>query len=563
MDSPHEDRPLKRNDKLGPYSILELLGEGSTARVYRARHTGHDRIDVIKVSKTRDDAQRFLAEAKRVSNLNHPNISLLYTMDILPDGRTYLAFQYLKGESLRKVIQKKGHLPWQEAVRIAKNIADALAYAHERKDEEKKEVIHRDIKPENILITEDGSAVLLDFGIGQTVREATALHIPFSGSIEYASPEQIIGRPYGIHWHTDIYSLGIVLYEMLSGERPLPSRRDSPLKQLLESDSLSDEERNSLCTVILQSSYKPLKSTIPKPLVAICKKCLEFNPDDRFTAEHLKQALKKCLFIKAEHSLKILCTGVIAVFFCISFVAYLYSGVAHPEDHAIDLPRLFTIALLGIVISIINGIVWYKIDETYGWEYLAGSGEHMPIGWSAVALSISVTSSLLLVPLVIPLLFSIPTFAILRHLAACFPCVVGGAVGHLCMYGLYYNRCAGFRRWIGQGDFIRATSDSGGLITSFMQPEVWRLLFQEFTYTFVYFLSIVLPYLYVSRIPLPLFERFRPLQTTYSALFFFLLVSAYIVLFYPRSLNDARFVQFRGLWSAALLQIAFCAAMYL
>ena len=564
MEFENNGSSLKPGDTFDRFIILERIGEGNSAFVYSARDPENDdRLVAIKVAKSTEFSDHFSAEAKRVKKLKHSNISLFHEDGELPDGRKFLVFEYFQGESLRSILRKQHKLPWQEAVRIALNIVEALCHAHSRDNEGKPEIIHRDIKPENILVTPDGSAILIDFGIGQTIPEAIKLNMPFSGSIEYASPEQILGTPYGFHWQTDIYSLGIVLYEMLSGERPFPSRRASPLEEIIKSTVLTDEQRQKECIAILQGSYKPLPSQVPKALQWICKKSVEFDPQARHTPESLLRALKKCVYIKAEDSLIRLCCGFIALWFCISISAFTNTDVVLPKANVIDFSSIMIIFVLGIFVSVINGIVWYKIDETYGWEYLAGSGEHMPIGWSAVALSISVTSSLLIAPLAIPLLFPISTTTILRHLAAGFPCVVGGIVGHLAMYGFNLNVFSGFRRWIGGGDFIRAKTESGGSFKALMQDDLWRLLFQEFTYTFVYFVSIVLPYLYISRIPLPWFERFRPLQTTCSALFFFLLVSAYIVLFYPRSLNDARFVQFRGLWSAALLQIAFCAAMYL
>lgn len=198
------------------YTIEKQLGRGGMARVYLARHTGLDRLVAIKVlSKDLDGdrsfSERFIREARIVANLTHQNIITVHDVGVHNEYH-YIAMEYLPGETLDDKIKKK--LTAQKALSIIKQIASALDFAH------KKGIVHRDVKPDNILFREDGTAVLTDFGIARSAKSETKMTATGAviGTPHYMSPEQAQGLEIG-PW-SDIYSLGIVLYEMLSGEVP-------------------------------------------------------------------------------------------------------------------------------------------------------------------------------------------------------------------------------------------------------------------------------------------------------------------------------------------------------
>lgn len=198
------------------YTIEKQLGRGGMARVYLARHTVLDRLVAIKVlSKDLDGdksfSDRFMREARIVANLNHQNIITVHDVGVYNEFH-YIAMEYLPGETLDDKIKKK--LDITQVLSVAKQIASALDFAH------KKGIVHRDVKPDNILFREDGTAVLTDFGIARSAKSETKMTATGTviGTPHYMSPEQAQGQEIG-PW-SDLYSLGIVLYEMLSGEVP-------------------------------------------------------------------------------------------------------------------------------------------------------------------------------------------------------------------------------------------------------------------------------------------------------------------------------------------------------
>ena len=203
--------------KIGRYRILGELGRGAMGVVYRASDPALDRIVALKTILLSDDVdnrkeyeKRFALEARAAGKLNHPNI--VTTFDFGEEGDlAYLAMELLEGTDLRTRL-KKGALPSAEAVEIAVQVADGLAFAHERG------VVHRDIKPGNIMILARGQVKIMDFGIARMrqadFKTSTGMVL---GTPKYMSPEQIAGEP--VDHRSDIFSLGIVLYEMLTGTR--------------------------------------------------------------------------------------------------------------------------------------------------------------------------------------------------------------------------------------------------------------------------------------------------------------------------------------------------------
>src|SRR2546421_7206564 len=207
----------KKTTKIGRYRIVEELGRGAMGIVYKAEDPNLDRLVALKTIILPEDAEehgeyrkRFFLEAKAAGKLNHPNI--VTTFDCGEhEGMAYLAMELLEGIDLRTRMTKQG-VTALEAIEIARQVADGLAYAHARG------VVHRDIKPGNIMLNGDGQAKIMDFGLA---RMRMADHKTSTGMVlgtpRYMSPEQISGQP--VDQRSDIFSLGIVLYEMLTGTR--------------------------------------------------------------------------------------------------------------------------------------------------------------------------------------------------------------------------------------------------------------------------------------------------------------------------------------------------------
>ncbi len=211
--------------------ILELLGHGGMGTVYKARQPHLNRLVALKIlatDKGQDPAfaERFTREAQMLARLNHPNIVTLYDFGKV-DGLYYLLMEYVDGVSLRQLLQSKKLTP-EEALAIVPKICEALQYAHEHG------VVHRDIKPENVLLNQEGRVKIADFGIAKMVgveagQPAITKEQQVIGTPHYMAPEQV-EHPKQVDHRADIYSLGVVFYEMLTGELPLgkfppPSRK--------------------------------------------------------------------------------------------------------------------------------------------------------------------------------------------------------------------------------------------------------------------------------------------------------------------------------------------------
>jgi serine/threonine-protein kinase len=273
---------LPSGAKLGPYEVLAPLGAGGMGEVYRARDTRLDRTVAIKVlpsdlSSNPDLRQRFEREARAVSSLNHPNICTLHDIGH-QDGVDYLVLEFLEGESLHDRLGR-GPLPLDQALRCAIQIGDALDKAH------RSGVVHRDLKPGNVMLTKTG-AKLLDFGLAKRVEPIMSGDGDFStfatrskaltekgrllGTIPYMSPEQLEGGDADAR--TDIWALGQLLYEMVTGQRAFVA------------DSIA-----SLIGAILKDEPRPireLKSMTPASLERLVKTCLAKDPDERWQCAH-------------------------------------------------------------------------------------------------------------------------------------------------------------------------------------------------------------------------------------------------------------------------------------
>ncbi len=279
--------PLTSGTKLGPYEIQAPLGVGGMGEVYRARDTRLGRDVAIKIlppqfSSDSTRKQRFEHEAKAVSNLNHPHICVLHDVGH-QDGVDYLVMECVEGETLAKRLDK-GPLPLEQVVKYGAQIADALDKAHH------KGIVHRDLKPGNIMLTKSG-AKLLDFGLAKPAASLEDLatqttpkqQVPVTeqgtivGTFQYMSPEQVEGKE--LDGRSDIFSLGAVLYEMLTGQRAFEGK-----SQLSVASAILEKEPAPITTI------QPMT---PPPLDHVVNKCLAKNPDERWqSAGDLASELK-------------------------------------------------------------------------------------------------------------------------------------------------------------------------------------------------------------------------------------------------------------------------------
>lgn len=253
----------------GRYHILEQLGEGGMATVYKAYDTRLETNVAVKVIRTENilpsllgkTLKRFEREAKALAHLSHPNIVKVTDYGEF-EGKPYLVMPFLPGGTLKQQMGKS--IPWQEAVQIIKPIAEALDYAHKQK------MVHRDVKPSNILLTQLGQPTLTDFGIAKVLDLEETLELTGTsaamGSPEYMAPEQATART--VDHRADIYALGVVLYEMVTGYKPFTA--DTPLAVLFKhaSDPLPNPK-----------VYAP---NLPDGVEKILLKAMAKKPDDRY-----------------------------------------------------------------------------------------------------------------------------------------------------------------------------------------------------------------------------------------------------------------------------------------
>jgi eukaryotic-like serine/threonine-protein kinase len=225
----------------GRYRLEARIGAGGMSTVYRALDETLERQVAVKlmnreVASESDQLERFRREARAVAQLSHPHI--VGVIDAGEDeGRPYIVFEYVEGETLKERIRRLGRLPITEAVAYAIEIARALGAAHAR------HIVHRDVKPQNVLIDEEGSAKVTDFGIARTLdEEGLTADGRVLGTTDYVSPEQALGQP--VTGQSDLYSLGIVLYEMLAGEVPFKGESQVSVAMKHVREELPDVQAN-------------------------------------------------------------------------------------------------------------------------------------------------------------------------------------------------------------------------------------------------------------------------------------------------------------------------------
>jgi serine/threonine protein kinase len=259
----------------GRYEIIELVSEGGMAMVYKARCRMLDRIVAVKILKDEYSSdlnfvQKFKTEGLAAAQLSHPNIVNIFDVGQEEDVY-YIVMEFIEGETLKEYIQREAPLPVEQAITIATMICDGLQHAHE------KGIIHRDIKPHNIIITETGIVKVADFGIAKAISKKTITYGGnIVGSVHYIAPEQARGEP--VTRTTDIYSLGCVIYEMLTGRMPFDA--ESPITVALK--HIHDDP----------VPPRSFNSEIPKALEAVILRAMAKNPVQRFaSAQDLRNAL--------------------------------------------------------------------------------------------------------------------------------------------------------------------------------------------------------------------------------------------------------------------------------
>lgn len=247
------------------YKILEKLGEGGMGVVYRAHDTKLDRFVALKflpahLTKNETDLKRFVQEARAAAALNHPNVCTIH--EIHDEGEhPFIVMEYVDGRTLRHFVETQNLMSLQKTIDMAIQMADALKAAH------KKGIVHRDIKSENIMVTDDSRVKVMDFGLarlaGQGKMTKTGMTL---GTVAYMSPEQARGE--AVDHRTDIWSLGVVLYEMLSGQLPFKGDYDTAIVY-----SILNEEPKSLLE---------LREDVPYDMVHVVIKMMNKQPDNRY-----------------------------------------------------------------------------------------------------------------------------------------------------------------------------------------------------------------------------------------------------------------------------------------
>src|ERR1044071_6998067 len=278
--------PLPPNTRLGRYEVRTQIGAGGMGEVYLAEDTKLDRKVAIKLlreefSRDADKLNRFIREAKAASALNHPNILTVYEIGETADTN-YIVTEFIEGRTLREHLRAKDSISLSATLKIGVQVAEALSAAHEAG------IVHRDIKPENIMLRADGYAKVLDFGLAKLTEKKRSDDVSLEGetkafvqtnpgvvmgTVSYMSPEQ--ARAKGTDARTDLWSLGVVLYEMISGRVPF-----------------AGETINHTIVSILEREPKPLEN-VPDELQRIVRKTLSKNVEMRYqTARDLLIDLK-------------------------------------------------------------------------------------------------------------------------------------------------------------------------------------------------------------------------------------------------------------------------------
>lgn len=271
------------HQKIGRYEILSTLGQGAMGVVYRATDPLLERtvaIKTISLELSKDEFEeferRFYREASSAGRLNHPNIVTIHDVGN-NDDIAYMAMEFLQGEELRDILDAGGPMTPDRIAEIASQVADGLAFAHEHG------VVHRDIKPSNIMILKNGAVKITDFGIALIPSSSRTMAGMILGSPKYMSPEQVVGQD--VDGRSDIFSLGVVLYEMLTGKPPFSGDNISAIMFRILNE--------------MPTAPATLKPELPEAFNYIIAKALAKHPDERYqSAGEMAEDLRHYLALK-------------------------------------------------------------------------------------------------------------------------------------------------------------------------------------------------------------------------------------------------------------------------
>jgi serine/threonine protein kinase len=291
------ERSSWRDDVFGPYELLDRIAVGGMAEVFKAKRSGaagFEKTLAVKrilphLSDNEEFLNMFVDEAKMVAGLAHPNIVQIYDLGQI-EKSYFIAMEYVHGRDLRTIMkrakEKELRLPLDIAVRVASALCAALEFAHRKKDDRGRpmEIVHRDVSPQNILISFEGDVKLTDFGIAKAATKASSTDRgALRGKLLYMSPEQAWGR--GLDRRSDLFSLGLVLYEMLTEEKPFLAGSEGTEMTILE--------KVRQCQVAPPRSVNP---RIPENLDRLVVKALQKDPDERFQdAAEMGRALERVM----------------------------------------------------------------------------------------------------------------------------------------------------------------------------------------------------------------------------------------------------------------------------
>jgi serine/threonine protein kinase len=286
-----------RDDVYGPYQLIDRIAVGGMAEVFKAKRAGvagFEKTLAVKrilphLSDNEEFVNMFVDEAKMVSGLTHPNIVQIFDLGKI-EKSYFIAMEYIHGRDLRTILkrtkEKELRLPLDLALRIASALCAALEFAHRKKDERGRamEIVHRDVSPQNILISFEGDVKLTDFGIAKAATKASSTDRgALRGKLLYMSPEQAWAKP--LDRRSDLFSLGLVLYEMITDEKPFLAGHDGSEMTILE--------KVRRCEIAPPRSRNP---KIPESLDRLVMKALARDPDERFQdAAEMNRALERVM----------------------------------------------------------------------------------------------------------------------------------------------------------------------------------------------------------------------------------------------------------------------------
>jgi eukaryotic-like serine/threonine-protein kinase len=264
----------------GRYEVEDLVGTGGMSSVYRARDNVLGRRVALKIlhehfSSDDEYVERFRREARAIARLNHPNIVTVIDRGEF-EGRQFIVFEHVPGENLKNIVRRDGPLPVEETVALTHQIARGLAFAHQHG------IVHRDVKPQNVLLDETGSPKVTDFGIARSIdpKDSITETGTMLGTSDYIAPEQASGRR--VDERSDQYSLGVLLYELLSGEVPYPAESFMAAAMRHLNDPVP--------------SLRERRADVPPEIDAIVARAMAKNPGDRFPSmAAMEAALEACL----------------------------------------------------------------------------------------------------------------------------------------------------------------------------------------------------------------------------------------------------------------------------